>query len=78
MPEDPKFIETILERAHKAIANKTSGDRDLPVKRQQLKTASVGSGGVQRSSVSTRLSEEQRSRLLQGGWSEADIKAIEK
>lgn len=75
-PTDPKFIATILERSHRAIT-KVSSDPTLPARRQQLKTASVGAGGVQRSSSQKRLGDEMKQQLLQGGWSNDDIKSIE-
>lgn len=77
MPEDPKLIQTLLERSHKVISSKTSSDRETPVKKQQLKTASVGAGGTQRSSSTTRLSEAQKALLLDGGWTSEDIAKIE-
>lgn len=75
-PDDPMKIGKLLERAHSAIA-KPSVDRSLEVKKQQVKTASVGSGGVQRSSSKKSLTPNLKSELLRGGWSEEDVKKIE-
>jgi len=77
MPDDPYFITRILERAHRAIS-KTSSDPSIPIKKQQVKTAGVGSGGVQRSSSKGRLDSHRRQLLEQGGWSEEEIQSIEK
>lgn len=75
-PSDPRLIGDRLERAHKEIAQPIV-DRTLDVKRQQLKTAGVGSGGVQRSSSQKSLDPERRFMLSQGGWSEEEIQKIE-
>lgn len=75
-PSDPKRWETILEKAHKDLAKPVS-DQHVEIKRQQLKTAGVGSSGVQRSSSQKTLNPEQRSMYERGGWSEEEIKQIE-
>lgn len=76
MPENPHQIREILERAHKAISKGTI-DRSLPVKKEAIKTASVGAGGTQRSSSGKTLSPEMRKRYEDGGWSAEEIKSIE-
>lgn len=77
--EDPHKISEILDRAHKAISKVVSG-RAAPteIKRQQVKTASIGGGGAQRSPSSGKtLSQEQRDIYRRGGWSEEEIREIE-
>ncbi len=76
MPDDPKKIREVLNRAHGAIA-KVTPDRTLEVKKQQIKTAGVGSGGVQRSSSKKTLDPDKLAMLRQGGWSDEDIAKIE-
>lgn len=76
-PDDPHQIGLLLERAHQAIA-KPAGGQEIPAKRQQLKTASVGSGGIQRSSSGKTLDEDKRAMLIHGGWSKEEISKIEK
>lgn len=77
-PSDPHRIGYLLEKAHRA--NLPASERDLTtVKKQQVKTASVGSGGVQRSSPNkvpdsrlaklmethmTGFSEEEKRKML--------------
>ena len=76
MPDDPHLVQQVLERAHRNIAKISSG-RDINIKKQQLKTAGVGGGGVQRSSSGNILDPHKRLMLEQGGWSEEEIKKIE-
>lgn len=75
-PSDPKLIGDRLERAHKGIA-KPSHEQVVAPKKQQVKTASVGSRGIQRPSSEKSLTPEQREIYRSGGFSEADITAIE-
>ena len=78
MPNDPKLIGDLLAKAHKDIALPLS-DRTLEVKKQQVKVASSGSTGVQRSSpkpVNPRLSSLMREHMQ--GWSDEEIKELEK
>lgn len=76
MPSDAKKVGDLLRKAHRDIA-KAPSDTGIEVKKQQVKTASVGSGGAQRSSTSKSLDPDKRALLARGGWSEEDIKAIE-
>jgi len=73
-PRDPRQWSEILERAHRGVS-KPSSDRGLPEKKQQVKTAQVGSGGTQRSSSSNKNSFDPETiiRLRQGGFSDEDI-----
>ena len=78
MPNDPKLIGSLLEKAHSDIAKPLS-DRTLEVKKQQVKVASSGSTGAQRSSpkpVNPRLSSLMREHMQ--GWSDEEIKELEK
>lgn len=77
MPSDPHSIGKLLDKAHRAIS-KTSSDPNIPIKKQQVQTAGVGSRGVSRSSSTGRLSDFKRQQLEQGGWSAEDIQSIEK
>lgn len=76
-PGDPHQVRDLLLRAHRAIAKPTS-DRTLPAKKRTVEIASVGSGGANRSSSHKALDPERRAMLAQGGWSEEDIRRIEK
>jgi len=75
MPNDPHRIGHVLEKAHR-LAAKFSGDRSEAKKRIEI--ASVGGGGTQRSSSSSSLTPEQRRVYEDGGWSQEEIKQIEK
>ena len=75
-PDNPRLIGDRLERAHKSVARVTP-DRNVEAKRQQIRTASVGSGGVQRSSSHKSLDPDKRAMLDRGGWSQEEIKRIE-
>lgn len=75
-PSDPRKWNELLKKAHKDLAPAPS-DRTLEVQKQQLKTAGVGTGGVQKSSLRKTLTSEQRRVYEDGGWSKEDIKKIE-
>lgn len=78
MPQDPKKVGQVLERAHKALSE-VSGGQDLSAKRHLAKTAGVGGGtGKSPSSGTKSLSPEYREELRRGGWSEEEISKIEK
>lgn len=76
MPSDPHEISRFLEKAHHYIS-KTFDDRGAETKKRQIQTASMGGGGVQRSSSKKSLNPSQRLVFEQGGWSEEEIKQIE-
>lgn len=80
-PENPRLWKELLERAHKGVT-KVPRDRSITpevIRKKQIETASVGGGGAQRSSPSvTTLDPMKRAALIQGGWSEEEIKLIEK
>lgn len=81
MPDNPHKIHDVLKLAHQTIARVTPSDqtvRQVQIKQQQRKVASVGAGGVQRSSAPKTLDSYKRNALLMGGWSEAEIKELEK
>ena len=75
-PSDPRKWNEILRKAHRDIAPATS-DRTLEVKKQQVKLAGVGTGGVQKSSSRKTLSPEMRRTYEDGGWSKEEIDKIE-
>jgi hypothetical protein len=75
-PSDPRKWSEILKKAHKDMAPAPS-DRTLEVQKQQLKTAGIGTGGVQKSSSRKTLTPDQRQVYKDGGWSEEEIKQIE-
>ena len=78
-PDDPKQIRQILERAHRSVSKPTLGDRTAQqVKKHNIAVASTGAGGSQRSSSGKSLDPAKRLMLAQGGWSEEEIKNIEK
>ena len=78
MPGDPRLVGELLVKAHKDIARTPVG-QNLEVKKQQLKVASSGAAGVQRSSpkpANSRLSDLMRTHMQ--GWSEEEISNLEK
>lgn len=77
MPNDPKLIGDLLLKAHKDIAQ-TPSDRGTEVRKQQVKVASSGSSGAQRSSPKpqSRLGDLMKTHMH--GWSEEEIKNLEK
>ena len=78
MPNDPKLVKDLLLKAHKDIAIPLS-DRSVEVKKQQIKVASSGASGAQRSSpkpANSRLSDLMRTHM--SGWSEEEISKLEK
>ena len=75
MPGDPHQIGEILERAHKAVAR--PADPASQARKRQIEIASVGGGGMQRSSSTKKsLDPRYRQELERGGWSEEEIKRI--
>ena len=80
LPANPHQIGEVLERVHKMIRPLQSAPRpDSSVVKRQLEVASVGSGGAQSSSHSSKsLSAHALEVYRAGGWSEEDIKQIEK
>lgn len=76
MPDDPHSVGELLLKAHRDIA-KAPSDRGLEVKKQQVKVASSGSSGAQRSSSTRSLTPDQKQIYRSGGWSEEEIKKIE-
>lgn len=80
MPDNPRLVGEVLLRAHRArTGSLLPSDRNIAIKKEQLKTASVGGGGVQRSSSKSgkTLTPDQRRVYEDGGWSEEEIRAIE-
>ena len=79
MPENPRQIMAVLERAHKDISPAETSERSVSALKKQVKTASVGAGGATaRSSTGQTLTPSQKEDLRRGGWTEEDIKNIEK
>jgi len=76
MPENPKMLATLLERARKQIMPFSSGEQNTASQRR-IKTASSGAGGIQRSSSQKSLTSEQKEVFRRGGWTEEEIKNIE-
>ena len=75
MPENPRLIATLLERARKSLVPNSSEPNTTAVKKQ-LSTAAVGSHGVQRSSPITPINPDLKAMLH--GFDEEDIKNIAK
>ena len=80
MPDDPRAVGELLLKAHRDIT-KTSSDRGtVEAKKQQVKIASSGSSGAQRSpsnNTKATLTSAQKEHLRSGGWSDEEIKKIE-
>lgn len=78
LPDDPRQIKAILKRAHQAIQDSSpKEERTIEVKRQQVKTASAGSSGVQKSPSTKSFDPYKRVMLQNGGFSDEDIKRME-
>lgn len=78
-PKDPAKIAELLERSHKAISQTVVSDRTLPAKKRAMQVASAGAGGTQRSSSGGKTLTPEQVRVYQdGGWSDEEIKQIEK
>lgn len=79
MPSDPRQVGELLLKAHRDISKVPSDRGAIEVKKQQVKIASSGSSGTQRSP--TKPVNEHLSSLLRThthGWSEEEIKELEK
>ena len=75
MPENPRQVREILERAHRSIV-RVPNDLNIPVRKRQVEVASAGTGGMQRSSpTGNKLSPEKRAMLK--GFTEEEIQAME-
>lgn len=80
IPSDPHQVGQLLERAHRAISIiRTPSGRSTTQKARQIEVAGAGAGGVQRPSSSGKTFDPlKKAALLQGGWSEEEIKNMEK
>lgn len=79
MPDDPKKISLILEKAHRELTRSQPASQ-TPAKKQQVVVASHGAGGTQRPQTQSksRLTPDQKQAFSQGGWSAAEIEAMDK
>ena len=76
MPENPRDLTYILERAHRALP-KVKSERVAEAK-HRVQVAGVGAGGVQRSSPS-KTTDPRLSSLMDShmqGWSDEEIKNL--
>lgn len=82
MFREPKTLDEFnefLRLAHTSLSgNKVSSGRTAAIRQQQVKTAGVGAGGVQRPSSVEPFNAEKRAMFRAGGWSEEDIARMEK
>lgn len=78
-PENPRQVAELLLRAHRNISGtRTSVDRPAQTVTKRIATAQKGSGGVQRSSSTGKLSEYQRNYYLDHGWSKEEVDEMDK
>ena len=78
MPDDPRLVGELLLKAHRDVAKAPSDRVVVEAKKQQVKIASSGSAGTQRSSpkpVNPRLSELLKTHMH--GWSDEEIRKLE-
>ena len=75
MPANPRQVAEILDRAHRAIVKAPT---NLQPQRRQVQIAGAGRGGSQPGGSSKSLDSDRRAMLKQGGWSEEEIRKIEK
>lgn len=78
MPESPRQIGEILERAHRGVVRVTPNLESLATRKRQVQIASVGQGGAQKQVSSPKFDSDRRSMLRQGGFSEEDIQSMER
>lgn len=78
-PNDARQIGQLLEMARRLSSpqQQTSG-RDIGQLKKQMQSTALGSGGVQRSSNPSSLSDEQMQIYRNGGWTEEEIREIAK
>jgi len=77
LPQDPHRIMEVLERAHKTVQKGIGDSKTFEAQKQQLKTAGVGGGGVQKSSSRKRFEPERRFMLERGGFTAEEIERME-
>ena len=76
LPSDPHQIPEVLERARR-LMTRVGVERNDQIQKQKIKSASMGSGGVSRSSSSKSFTLLQRDQLSRGGFTEEEIKEME-
>lgn len=81
-PSDPQSYARILRKAHTDLygGSKSGGGRSATAIKRQVEIAGVGAGGTQRSSSvksADSMSDAHKQRLLDGGWSEEEIREME-
>ena len=77
LPDDPNRIIEVLEKAHQSVQKGTGDLKTLEAQKQQIKTAGVGGGGVQKSSSRKRFEPEKRYMLERGGFTAEEIERME-
>ena len=77
-PNNPSEFFNLLERSHKFLAETIPSDPNRPAQKQRVEVASMGGGGVQRSSSQKSLPAHMEQYYRDGGWSEEDITEIKK
>ena len=79
MPQDPKKVGDVLERAHKALTGSYPAGQDVSAKKHLARVAGAGGAGSKSpSSGGGTLSSEHKEAYRRGGWSEEEIRNIEK
>lgn len=78
LPTNPHRINEVLEKAHRVVSQHPSERISPEVKKKRLETAGVGAGGAQRSSSRKALPAWMKEEYRRGGWSEEEIKEMEK
>jgi hypothetical protein len=80
-PSDPRQVGSLLEKARRLALQQqpVGGQRDINQVKKQIKNSALGSGGVSSpSSPFKSLSEEKVQIYRNGGWTEEEIKEIER
>lgn len=78
-PADPRQIGDILRRSHKSL-RVPSGRDATKINERKVQTASVGGGGgnsIQRPSSKKSFAPHIRQHMIDGGWSEEEIRKAE-
>lgn len=78
-PQNPRETLNLLEKARRTVMPASASVRDLGDVQKRIKTASAGtSGNSPRASSGSSLTADQKENLRRGGWTDEEIRDIEK
>ena len=76
-PTDPALWGTILRRAHRVLSSNKNVGGSVEVKKQLIKTASVGAKGASKPTSAKPMDDRRRRLLEDAGFSEEEIRGME-